>query len=585
MTSSKEKIPVCAARQQLLLLVLVVLAVYYPALTGSINSIDDTHIVEAYGINSVITLKDILVPGHKFYYRPVVELSYYLDNLFWAMDASFMHLENVLLHLANTLLVFAVARQLWNTEQTAPPSLPLLTALLFALHPVNCEAVSWIAGRTDPLAACFVLAAAFFLLKGVDDRKQRYLYLAVLLVFLGALAKEIAIFFLPCAAFLAFSRSRAAGSPAGRRVATASLRPFLLAPLALFSLFVGHLLFNKGANSVARLFEGRGGDAAGFLPALLKSFGFYVKKLFLPAPLNFAIDGVADGYLWLGLLALVLLALLAVRGYRDIYCAFLVTGFFLIAPALLVAVFKIAWTPVAERYLYLPSAFCAIGAVGLSYRLSASLGFVRWLPAALVPLLLFALFLTVGRVPVWQDNLTLYRDAVRQSPRFGALRNELGLALLQKGRVAEGEEQLEIGRRLDPDSRVKALMDYNLLLERTKGKSPEQTLALLHEAIKDRRRVDTRLLILLRSASVAKLGTTGDPAERILLTRDIIDTNNCLYAKNGDAASLYNNGQLSLSLGETGTAAEYFRRAHAAAPEGAHFKEAAGRLALKLGRH
>src|SRR5690242_10177233 len=74
-----------------------------------------------------------------------------------------MHLENVLFHLLNVLLLFAVARRYAPEQEGRPPLLALTAALLFALHPINAEAVNWISGRSDLIACFFVLLSAFLL--------------------------------------------------------------------------------------------------------------------------------------------------------------------------------------------------------------------------------------------------------------------------------------------------------------------------------------------------------------------------------------------------------------------------------------
>ena len=98
-------------RYQIFLLAAIVLGIYYPALSAGVNSVDDSHIIAAYGMGAGKGLVEILRPTENYYYRPLVELSYYLDNLLWGMHSRFMHLENILFHLLNTVLVFLIARQ------------------------------------------------------------------------------------------------------------------------------------------------------------------------------------------------------------------------------------------------------------------------------------------------------------------------------------------------------------------------------------------------------------------------------------------------------------------------------------------
>ena len=190
------------SRYQLFLLAAIVLGVFYTALTAGINSVDDSHIIATYGMGAGKGLAEIFRPAGSYYYRPLVELSYYLDNLLWGMHPRFMHLENILFHLLNAVLVFLIARQVAAVWTVKSPWFPLASALLFAVHPINTESVTWIAGRTDPLAAIFIFSAIWCLLQCLIRDRVLYLWPALFLFVMGVLTKEIALCFLPVALLL-----------------------------------------------------------------------------------------------------------------------------------------------------------------------------------------------------------------------------------------------------------------------------------------------------------------------------------------------------------------------------------------------
>jgi hypothetical protein len=70
------------------------------------------------------------------------------------LNPAIFHLANVLLHAINALIVFSILRRLLKRDWPAA-----IGALLFALHPVQVEAVSWISGMKDVLCGTFSLAA------------------------------------------------------------------------------------------------------------------------------------------------------------------------------------------------------------------------------------------------------------------------------------------------------------------------------------------------------------------------------------------------------------------------------------------
>src|SRR5262245_26435921 len=82
--------------------------------------------------------------------RPLLKLSYALN---WTLSASpwAFHLVNVAIHVANACLVHALL------AKRTGKSVALTTALIFALHPVQTEAVTYVCGRSVSLSALFAL--------------------------------------------------------------------------------------------------------------------------------------------------------------------------------------------------------------------------------------------------------------------------------------------------------------------------------------------------------------------------------------------------------------------------------------------
>lgn len=80
-------------------------------------------------------------------YRPVVTISYFIDYSLWRLNPFGYHLSNLLLHIFNAILLYIFVDLIVRNKKTA-----LLASLLFALHPVNAEAVNNIAFREGLLA-------------------------------------------------------------------------------------------------------------------------------------------------------------------------------------------------------------------------------------------------------------------------------------------------------------------------------------------------------------------------------------------------------------------------------------------------
>jgi protein O-mannosyl-transferase len=125
-------------------------------------------------------------------YRPLVTMTYFLDYYFWKLNPFGHHLTNLGLHLLSVLLMFFLARAISKNSSVA-----LLASLLFALHPVNSEAVLVITNRKDMMAFLFYASAfLFFLKKDVENsaRKGALLsYLSLFCFFLALFTKEMAM--------------------------------------------------------------------------------------------------------------------------------------------------------------------------------------------------------------------------------------------------------------------------------------------------------------------------------------------------------------------------------------------------------
>jgi len=130
-------------------------------------------------------------------YRPLTTLSYLFNYavLHSADKAASYHWVNLLLHWLNTVLVYFMVLVLMDKLWPA-----LLTALLFAVHPIVTESVTNIVGRADLFAMMAVLGGFLCYAKSTVSRSwERFLWLVALAVvtMLGVFCKESAIAVLP----------------------------------------------------------------------------------------------------------------------------------------------------------------------------------------------------------------------------------------------------------------------------------------------------------------------------------------------------------------------------------------------------
>lgn len=120
--------------------------------------------------------------GVSGYYRPLMLVSLALDRAAWGLSPVGHHLHGLAWHL---LAVAAVFRLLEAPLGWRPA---LLAATVFAVHPVQVEAVTWVAARNDPMAAALGLWALVCVAAPRPGRGR--LAAAFGLALLAGLAKE-----------------------------------------------------------------------------------------------------------------------------------------------------------------------------------------------------------------------------------------------------------------------------------------------------------------------------------------------------------------------------------------------------------
>lgn len=163
------------------------LGVYSSALSGQFIWDDDYLVRDNQYLTSwshlpQIFSKDINAGADSFcgFYRPLQILSYRVDYLVWKLEPPGYHLTNILLHALAAWLFFLLA------EGFAGRPAALFASFLFLVHPVQTEAVAYISGRADLLAAIFIFLGILI------ERKRPW---SVAAYALALLSKESALVF------------------------------------------------------------------------------------------------------------------------------------------------------------------------------------------------------------------------------------------------------------------------------------------------------------------------------------------------------------------------------------------------------
>jgi len=176
------------------LLTALVLGAHSSAIYGSFSVLDDQLLLldsPASQELSLSSLKDIFLYYDPELYIPFTLLSFHIEyQFFGSVSALPYHLMNLVLHLLNALLVFTFLLLLTKRRGIA-----FFCALLWGIHPLNTEAVSWIAARKDLLSTFFSLALLIAYYKERSNGSRFLPFSHVL--FLFALLSKVSAFTLP----------------------------------------------------------------------------------------------------------------------------------------------------------------------------------------------------------------------------------------------------------------------------------------------------------------------------------------------------------------------------------------------------
>ncbi|OGN27849.1 MAG: hypothetical protein A2941_00675 [Candidatus Yanofskybacteria bacterium RIFCSPLOWO2_01_FULL_49_17] len=124
------------------------------------------------------------------YYRPILFLTFLGNYLVSGSSPTSYHLVSDLIHLANGLLIFYLASRWLKSSRAA-----FLAALIFLVHPLQTEAVTYISGRGDPLSVFLMLFGIVAYLKYQKSKNSLLLASSFLLQVLAILSRETAVLF------------------------------------------------------------------------------------------------------------------------------------------------------------------------------------------------------------------------------------------------------------------------------------------------------------------------------------------------------------------------------------------------------
>jgi tetratricopeptide (TPR) repeat protein len=372
------------------------------------------------------------------YYRPVNRSTYVLDSVLYGDHPAGHHLGNVILHLLGVLALYFTSLALFERKQLA-----LIAALLFAVHPVNTEAVDFISARNNLLTTFFVLASFFCYVKGDLEEKVPLLYSSAFLFFLGLLCKETAAMLLPVLAFHRLSVFRRGSPP---RTSAAHLWPFAAVLVVYLALRANALSGMLGMDLQLEDLGSRLSHNFAILPK-------YLGLLLLPIGLSVSRLVPEGGYLvTVGLVFawMAIPAILYVLWRTDRPATRLGLFWFAVHYVPISNLIPIPSAPMAERFIYLPAIgvwwivadqFCGI------YDKATRKGFLQ---AASAAVLIILACLSFQRNFDWKSSVSLFEKEVRVNPSLAENHYNLCTSYFEVGDFVRAEAACIAAEDLEP---------------------------------------------------------------------------------------------------------------------------------------
>lgn len=176
----------------IIFLSILLIIIYYQAFSFNLIFFDDDSLIDFIDSGLPIIEKIAVAFTSNYlggqYYRPVTLTTLITDFEFRSNLFSVFHLSNFLIHLSVSILLFFIIKRAGYTAHVS-----IMSALIFALNTIHINAVGWIAGRGDLLAALFSLLGLYSVQKYLSSQKLFLIIFAALVLLLAILSKEAAV--------------------------------------------------------------------------------------------------------------------------------------------------------------------------------------------------------------------------------------------------------------------------------------------------------------------------------------------------------------------------------------------------------
>jgi tetratricopeptide (TPR) repeat protein len=389
--------------------------------------------------------------------RPVPNISFALNYYFQRYNPVGYHLVNIIIHTINAVLLYLFVKTTFRTPLLRPQSrlcgqIAFFTALIWMVHPLQTQSVSYIVQRMNSMAAMFYLLSMLLYAEArfaAGKQKKTVLFSACVLSAILAFGSKENSVTLPFFIFLYewYFFENLSGDWIKRML------PIIL----VVSVIIGVIAaFYFGGSPLERMLSGytfRDFTMGQRVMTQFRVVIFYVSLIFWPHPARLNLDHDFPTSLSLLDPVATLAALVAICGFIGVsvviakkerllsFCILWFLGNLVIESSV------VGLEMVFEHRNYLPSMMVVLMTVVLIYRFLKP----QWLkPAALIVVAAVFAAWTYERNQVWLHPVTIWKDCTEKSPEKARPFNNLGAALGEYGQHRKAIEYYRKALQINP---------------------------------------------------------------------------------------------------------------------------------------
>jgi len=436
-----------------------------------INFDDDRYITESSLTKAGFTKENIIrlfTNTHVSLWVPTTSLSFILDYQLYGLNPKGFLLTNLFFHIANSLLLFLVLfRMTGAIWQSA------FVAAMFAFHPLNVESVAWVVERKNVLSTFFLLLTIWAYIRYAEKPTTKRYSLVFLVFAFGLMSKPMLVTlpfvlllldYWPLERFKLGRREREFKTAqkdkyfnGEKNISKLVLEKFPLLILSALCSITTLILFEKAGEPVAQ-------DPVSILAILTNAMISYFEYLWkMLWPKGLAILYAHPGNtlaVWKGVLcgiALLVITTISIKLIRK--APYFVVGWFWYLGTLIpvIGFITLGSHLIADRYAYLPliGIFVVI-AWGVPELLKEWHYRKNVLKASAGLLILTLMLITWIQVSHWKSSITVFKHAIKVTdkkyPNFALVHNNLGIALrADEQKNEEAITHYKMAIKLKPD--------------------------------------------------------------------------------------------------------------------------------------